>query len=538
MDSKKNVTLMQMIVLNVINLGITGFISFDGAAMPLYLTQQFGLNNSQIGMLLGIGKVMIALSMFFGLYSDLTWFKWGKRRPIMLIGGLLSAPLIALVPHVGALWMLIIMMVVYYFGVQFAAIPYYALVPEVVPNEKLGTANAFFSIFGGLGTAIAYAVLLGVVYKADKPLAFLILGVMHLVCTLTTVFLTKEYTPETKPEKVNRVKALLMSPVEIFKDMPKYPSLAVFLLSNLFFWISLGAFVVFFTKFMEYYVNIPGTKAAFVLAAVVVVSIVFAVPVGVIGDKLNRKMLCAVGMFMIFGGLLTGYFLIGPGSVVSAKDLTKISDVTRLAEQYGIDQNGATLDVFPNTAFDGKGIDVNDDGMKDKKADVMRWCLNGALDAKQCATAVAKVIPTSDPAYKPTVKFFDLMAKDIQKYTNKVLVISFVVISFTAIGLTVCFLIMAAILPTIMPEEKMGLYIGFNTTVTGIGNLISLVLAGFVMDLTMKLPALGYRWMFVQGALFMLLAAITILRAPYIPNAKDPTISDIEKGKAAQPAKK
>jgi len=37
MDDKKNVKLMTMVLLNVINFGLVAFWSFDGAIMPLFL---------------------------------------------------------------------------------------------------------------------------------------------------------------------------------------------------------------------------------------------------------------------------------------------------------------------------------------------------------------------------------------------------------------------------------------------------------------------------------------------------------------------
>jgi Na+/melibiose symporter-like transporter len=146
MDARKNITIPKMMLLNMVNFGIVAFWSFDGAAMPLFLTSNFGLSNTAITLILGIGKFMIVLSLFFGLYSDLTQLNWGKRRPLMLLGGLIAAPLIALIPHMQEVWSLVAVITVVYFGMQFTAVPYYALVPEVVPNEKLGTANAFFSV--------------------------------------------------------------------------------------------------------------------------------------------------------------------------------------------------------------------------------------------------------------------------------------------------------------------------------------------------------------------------------------------------------
>lgn len=532
MTKKLSITLGGMVLLNVINLGLTGFWAFDGAIMPLYLTSKFGLSNSTIGIILGIGKFMIVLSMFFGLFSDLTQMSWGKRRPLMLIGGLISAPMIALLPHMPAVPALIAVLTIAYFGIQLAAVPYFSLVPEVVPNDKLGTANAFFSIFGGVGTLLAYAFILSFVYKTNKNMAFYVIAALHLTGTLVSVFAVKEHLPEAK--KVDKMKIMLSSISEIKNDAAKYPSIFKFLLSNLFFWLGLGAFVVFFTKFMEYYVNIPGETAGYVLGTVVGVSILLAVPVGILGDKINRKTMTMVGMLVIFGGLLLGYILIGPSSTVSGLDLADSTVVAKIAELNGFDASAADLTVFANEEFDPPA-DVNNDEMNDKKSDILRWCLNGTLvDDKEsgdlaCRKAVSVLLGENSPALDATAVVLGDLGKVIQAQTKKVLIISFAIIALAAIGLTICFVIMATILPTLMPDGKLGLYMGFYSTVTGLGQLISLTLAGIVIDSTINNSALGYRWIFIQGCVFMLVAILALRKVPYIPTATQPTIADIER---------
>jgi len=531
MDQKKNVKLITMVLLNVINFGLVAFWSFDGAIMPLFLTTKFGLSNIAISLIIDIGKFMIFISLLMGLFSDLSQYSWGKRRPLMLVGGLISAPLIACIPHMPNVWSLVIVMTIIYFNIQFAAVPFFALVPEVVPNEKLGTANAFFSVFGGIGTLVSYVVVLSIVYKINKPLAFYVLAVSHLAGTLTTVLFIKEFLPE-KPKHINKFAVMVKSIGEMFTELPKLPDLSWFMLSNLFFWLGLGAFLVYFTKFVEYYVNIPGTQAGIVLGVVVIVSIALAVPVGILGDKLSRKKFVFCGMITIFLGLLAGYFLIGPTSKVSGYNLADKNSVLKLASVYNYDMGGAELSAFKDEKFTPL-YDANNDGLNDdKKADVMRWCLNGDISSDVCAKGVEKVIGAGNTAVEPTVKSFEDMNKLISKETHKVLILSFVIIAFAAIGLTICFVIMAAILPTLMPEDKMGLYMGFYSSVTGLGQFLSVIIAGFMIDKTLaaNIGALGYRWVFFQGTICLLIAALVLLRVPYIPNAKDPTITDKMKG--------
>lgn len=519
-----------MILLNLINFGLVGFWSFDGAVMPLFLTSKFALSNAQISLILGIGKIMIALSLFFGLYSDYTQTRHGKRIPLMLIGGLISAPLVALIPHAPFVWVLVPMLSMAYFGMQFAAVPFYALVPEVVPNEKLGTANAFFSAFSGLGTVVAYAVLLSVIYKINKPMAFYAMAAIHLVGTIVTVISIRERASEKAPDRVNKFSAMAKAVAEIARDIPRLPDLSWFMAANLFFWLSLGAFIVYFTKFMEYYVNVPGTKAGEVLALIVVVSIIFAFPAGMMGDRISRRWLTVAGMLIIAVGFLIGYFTIGPGSHVSGYDLADPKSVTALSTAYGYDLKSANLSKFTPNAF-RPALDINRDGMEDRKSDVLRWCLNGELSREDCRGAAAKVMGNSNPAWKTTISSIEILRGKITAETARVLRNSYIAIAFAAVGLCMCMILMATILPTLIPEKKMGLYMGFYSTFTGIGQFVSLLVAGIVIDATLAkhIEALGYRWIFIQGTVLMAISALLVMKVPYIPNAKDPTITDREK---------
>ena len=549
---KKNATIGTMVLLNLINFGLVGFWSFDGAVMLPFLQTQFGIGNAVGGYIVGIGKLMIALSFFFGVFSDKTVSRMGKRRPLMLLGGLISAPLIALIPHMTNIWALVAALTVCYFGIQFAAVPYFSLVPEVIPNEKLGTANAFFSAFGGIGTLLAYAVLFSIIYTSNKFLAFYVLAAVHLGCTLATVFSIKEFVPDKLPEPESRFKAMAMSLVDVARDLPKYRDLTIFLISNLFFWLGLGVFVQFFTKFMEFYANIPNEPAGYVLGAIVIVSVILAVPVGIIGDKISRKHMVFAGMLTMFAALVIAYFVIGPKSSVSNLDLGSPEVVASLAQQQKVDVSGADFSPFVKDQFvmdaSGKKKDINEDGLPDKKSEAMRWCLNGGLDEKGCGAAVSAVMGADNPARENTLKAMLALNKHVTSETKGVIKIAFGVISFAAIGMTICVVIMATILPTLMPESKMGLYMGFYSTVTGLGQFLSVVIAGTIIQKTLTAgnEALGYRWMFIQGAVCMLIAAIVVISVPYIPKANEPTITELEKqgeelarqlDKAQQPGK-
>ena len=148
----------QMIMLNIINIGLVVFWSVDGAFMTNYLTKKefcfspFGMTDFGASVVLYIGQFMVMLGLLFGYWSDRTRTKMGKRKPYMLGGAIAVAVLYSMIPFVNSLALVVALQIVVYFFLVLMSIPYYSLIPDVTPADKLSTCNAFFSLFGAIGT--------------------------------------------------------------------------------------------------------------------------------------------------------------------------------------------------------------------------------------------------------------------------------------------------------------------------------------------------------------------------------------------------
>jgi MFS family permease len=79
-------------------------LSVQISALSWILTTQYGLDIHDVGLVWAAGPLAgIIGQVLIGLISDKVWFWGGRRRPFILIGGLLAAPMLLALPHLDVL---------------------------------------------------------------------------------------------------------------------------------------------------------------------------------------------------------------------------------------------------------------------------------------------------------------------------------------------------------------------------------------------------------------------------------------------------
>jgi MFS family permease len=407
---KKTVTTIpKMMLLNIINIGIVVFWSVDGAFMTNYLTKKgfspFMMTDAAAGSILSVGQFMICVGFIIGLISDGTRTRFGKRLPYLFTGVLAVAAGYALIPHTHSLAVLIAIQTLVYFALIWASIPYYSLVPDTTPEDKLGTCNAFFNVFGAVGTIVGYLVIGGIL--ADKVkfpdmyrfLPFYATAAVAVITMLVTVLFVREdtnYASQPAPEP------MIKRALSVITDLPKYKDLTRFMSINFFMWMGLQGFVKFFTRFMDADVHVPFDKASMLLGAIPIVAIVFAVPIGLLADKISRKAMLLVGLIAASITMVVGFVFIN--SLVTAAAIITVAAI-------------AIIDVF---------------------------------------------------------------------------------------------VLMSTIAPTLMPKDKIGLYMGVMSLSTGFGGLIGVFISGWLS--TFLLKGMHCRVIFIIGPACMLISTLILLK--------------------------
>jgi MFS family permease len=347
--NKKHLNIKDQLILNVLYFSLNlQYASLVPVVIPTMILLFVGSNHSgqvgnvQQGTLLGwLVTVASVVSLFMppliGELSDRTTLKMGRRRPYILIGGLLwiiSTPFLVISSSIG---IFLVGLSILHVGNNILSPSYQSLVPDKVPKDERGETSGFVGALTILGTVTGLglaAFLLGgtnqhsysaSLIRHNAGLFFIVTAAALLVGVAITVIGVKEkpfhYVPEPKPDHVQGEKPLVTF-AHWFDRNWLQP------------WHSYNFTVVFFTRssimmglamfmtYVEYYfaqvqhisnfVQVTALVAVVALGGGVVSGIVF----GILSDRLKRRapVVCGATICMSLASLA---FVVFPSTLAA-----------------------------------------------------------------------------------------------------------------------------------------------------------------------------------------------------------------------------
>lgn len=352
-NTKPRFNFLQILSLSMGFLGIQFGYALQNANASRIL-QTFGADIEQLSWFwLAAPITGMIIQPIIGHYSDHTWTKLGRRRPFFLVGAILAAIALILMPNAGAFTSILPAM---FIGAGFLMImdasfnvamePFRALVADMLPADQstLGFSIQTFLIGVGavIGSWLPYVLAEWVgISKVAKSggipdnvvFSFYIGAAVMIVTILWTVFSTKEYSPEEMAsfhidsEPIKQEKSKFS---DIFKDIVAMPKTMKQLgLVQFFSWIALFGMWVFTTPAVAQHVYglaVNDTKSALYQDAGNWVGIIFGVYNGVamiyalllpsIAHKIGRKMTHSISLIAGAIGLLSIYFITNPTNLI------------------------------------------------------------------------------------------------------------------------------------------------------------------------------------------------------------------------------
>ena len=269
-----------------------------------------------------------------GVLSDNTKSRFGRRRPYLLGGAIITAIALWAFPHSagisdiiskvchcnmpawGGLLIAALMIWVIDACINIAQGPYRSLIPDVVPREQHAQANSYISLAIGLGSVIAMLVApaLKFLFDYQMPITaqFLMAGLAFVLAMLWTCLTIQEKSSlniEENKEETAEKQSFWQSLKEFFLLSPEVKKICTM---QFFTWIGMMCLLIYVTPFvMHTLYGIPDISASPVdqalkdtaqnfalicLAVFNLVCFVVAIPIGNLANKYGNKKVHIISM--------------------------------------------------------------------------------------------------------------------------------------------------------------------------------------------------------------------------------------------------
>ena len=145
-----------------------------------------GSQNTAIGVALGLGGILaMTVPPLVGAWSDRLNTRFGRRRPIMVAGSLLTVPGLVILVLANNYTEVLIGYAVIQFFFNAAGAAYAGIIPDVVPAQQVGKASGFLATMTqlGIGGGLGVTSLLG-----GSRVSYLVMGAVALLSLIPTVW--------------------------------------------------------------------------------------------------------------------------------------------------------------------------------------------------------------------------------------------------------------------------------------------------------------------------------------------------------------
>jgi len=321
------------------------------------------LKNTYLGWLTFAGLVLAMLVQpVIGARSDRSGFKWGHRKPYILVGAVAT---LLLLPGIG-LWSSYALIFVFYCLLQVATNtaqgPYQGFIPDLVPTNKRGRASGVKSLLEVLGGA-ALVLLSGSFMDRYSPgdqaywlwLTLGVLGAVLLVATLVTLLAVRE-RPGTSAHRT----PLLPDLVRSFRiNVKQEPDFVWFLVSRGMMAIPGVALQTFGQYYLRDVIGVanPASAVANLMVAVIVGLVVTVYLTGRLSDRVGRRPIVVASGLLGAVGIMLLYFspdltmVLASGAVIGLANGALLSAAWALAADLAPRDAGARYLGLTNLAL-------------------------------------------------------------------------------------------------------------------------------------------------------------------------------------------
>lgn len=271
------------------------------------------VKSTYLGLLTSAGLlVAMIVQPLAGAISDRSGFKWGRRRPFILLGTLITLPFLAGVGYTNTFVSILAIWCLLQASINIAQGPYQAFIPDLVATDKRGTASGVKTLLEILG---GIALIYPIAFFTDRYsytgtdlwlwLALGIVGIVLVGITVATILMVKEPSMSSIPHS-----PLIQTLSRTFRIKFKADRDFIwFLASRLFILMSFTTLQTFALYFLRDVTGIDNPAKATAYFSIVAAAgmLIVVYPAGCLSDRVGRlpisigaSLLGALGISLIF----------------------------------------------------------------------------------------------------------------------------------------------------------------------------------------------------------------------------------------------
>ncbi len=242
-----------------------------------------------------------------GSKSDMTWNRFGRRKPWIMIGAPIAVAGLIMLPFANTVLAIMVFILITNFGMALFRSPTVAWLGDLFTADQRSQANGIINLMGGLGAAVA---LLGggiLFDKMGRAAPFIVGAMIMVIALIVALIFVKE--PEKIQTKAEEVKTTVLQNLKSVWSGEDKSGIYI-LLAILFWFMGYEALNTGLSSFAVFYLGLTPGQASMMTTLFAGSFLLFALPSGLIASKIGRKTAITiglVGMVLLFG---LGFFVV------------------------------------------------------------------------------------------------------------------------------------------------------------------------------------------------------------------------------------
>ena len=295
---------------------ISAFWQAYDTIVPLILTNKFEMEQTYSGIIMSLDNIFaVFLLPVFGMLSDKTMSKYGKRTPYITIGTVLAAFFLIILGFVSNLVVFILVLLGCLLSMATFRSPAVALMPDVTVKPLRSKGNAIINLMGTAGGMLVLG--LGIAFKTSTAgktdfSAYLIAVSVVMIGALVAFLLTvkeKLWSAEAEAENAKLdAKEPEKNEEKVVGKLSRseLTSLILILASVALWYIGYNAITSKYSVYASEILKVPYTITLLVAQGAAIVAYI---PVGIVASKLGRKKTILAGVVMLTVAFASASFI-------------------------------------------------------------------------------------------------------------------------------------------------------------------------------------------------------------------------------------